>query len=187
MKLVEINYYICKIFKIYRKMKKLVVIALLAMGFLANAQAYKGKEDVKLQIGATIQNGGTGIVFTNDYGIGENMSFGVSASYMLSADNISVLGTQFKPEFKDRADVKIRFNANLGNVIDLEDNMDIYPGLNLGTRNFGAHLGFRYFFTDGFGVYTEAGVPIAKYDATPGVFGHYNNQFVFQIGASFNL
>jgi hypothetical protein len=35
--------------------------------------------------------------------------------------------------------------------------------LNLGLHNFGAHLGFRYFFTDGFGLF-GAGVPIAKYD-----------------------
>jgi hypothetical protein len=168
-------------------MKKILFIVWLGFGLLANAQAYKGKEDVKLQIGATIQNGGTGIVLTNDYGIGENMSFGFSASYMLSTDNITVLGTEYKPEFKDRADIKARFNANIGNVIGLEDNMDLYPGLNLGTRNFGAHLGFRYFFTDGFGVYTEMNVPIAKYDSTPDVFGDYNNQFVFQIGASFNL
>jgi hypothetical protein len=170
-----------------RKMKKLVLIAFLGMGFLVNAQAYKGKEDVKLQIGATIQNGGTGIVLTNDYGIGENMSFGFSASYMLSADKINVLGTEYKPEFADRADLKVRFNANLGSVIGLEDNMDIYPGLHLGTRNFGGHLGFRYFFTDGFGVFTEMNIPIAEYDSTPGVFGNYNNQFVFQVGASFNL
>ena len=168
-------------------MKKLVCIAFLGMGVLANAQAYKGKQDLKLQIGATIQDGGTGIVLTNDYGIGENMSFGFSASYMLSADNVTVLGEEFKPEFADRADVKVRFNANLGSVIGLEDNMDIYPGLNLGTRNFGGHLGFRYFFTDGFGVYTEMSVPIAEYDSTPGIFGHYNNQFVFQVGATFNL
>lgn len=168
-------------------MKKIVSILCLGLGLLANAQAYKGKDDVKLQIGALLQDGGTGIAVTNDYGIGENMSFGFSASYMLNADKISVLGQEYKPEFKDRADVKVRFNANLGNVIGFQDNMDIYPGLNLGTRNFGAHLGFRYFFTDGFGVYTEAALPIAEYDSTPGVFGKYNNQFVFQIGASFNL
>ena len=168
-------------------MKKLVLVAFLGMGLLANAQAYKGKEDLKLQIGATIQNGGTGIVLTNDYGIGENMSFGFSASYMLSADKITILGEEFKPDFADRADIKARFNANLGSVIGLEDNMDVYPGLNLGTRNFGAHLGFRYFFTDGFGVYTEMNLPNPEYDSTPGIFGKYNNQFVFQIGTSFNL
>ncbi|CAM4429159.1 DUF6646 family protein [Flavobacterium terrigena] len=174
-------------------MRRIVFIVCLGMGFLANAQAYKGKEDLKLQIGATIQNGGTGIALTNDYGIGENMSFGFSASYMLSADNgVQINGTTLlpesvKPKFQDRVDVKARFNANLGSVIGLEDNMDIYPGLNIGTRNFGGHLGFRYFFTDGFGVYSEMSLPIAEYDSTPGTFGHYNNQFVFQIGASFNL
>jgi len=62
--------------------------------------------------------------------------------------------------------------------------MDVYPGLDLGLKNFGAHLGFRYFFTQGFGVYTEAGLPIAKYDTNA---IDYNNQFTFNIGASFNL
>jgi hypothetical protein len=168
-------------------MKKIILTAFLGFGLLVNAQSYKGKGDVKLQMGALVQDGGTGIALTNDYGIGENMSFGFVASYMLNADKISVLGTEYKPKFEDRADLKVRFNANIGSVIGLEDNMDIYPGLNLGTRNFGGHLGFRYFFTDGFGVYTEMNVPIAKYDTTPGIFGKYNNQFAFQIGASFNL
>jgi hypothetical protein len=31
-----------------------------------------------------------------------------------------------------------------------------YPGLDL-SLHFGAHLGFRYFFTDGFGLFGEAG------------------------------
>ena len=86
-----------------------------------------------------------------------------------------------------RFDAKARVNANLGNVFKLDDKMDIYPGLDLGLRNFGAHLGFRYFFTEGFGIFTEAGVPIAKYDNNITGFDHLNNQFVFNIGASFNL
>jgi hypothetical protein len=65
--------------------------------------------------------------------------------------------------------------------------MDVYPGLDLGLLNFGAHLGFRYFFTEGFGLYSEAGIPLAKYDTTPSGFDYLNNQFVFNIGASFNL
>jgi hypothetical protein len=87
----------------------------------------------------------------------------------------------------DRFDAKARFNANIGNVLKLDPKMDIYPGLDLGLRNFGAHLGFRYFFTDGFGVYSEAGIPLAKYDSNITGFDHLNNQFVFNIGASFNL
>ena len=164
-------------------MKKIITILAIATVSLVNAQAYKGKGDIKAQVGLNIQNQGTGINVSADFGLGENMSYGFVASYLLSAQE----AVGVKPEFKDRVDTKVRFNANLGNVFQLDKKMDIYPGLNLGTRNFGAHLGFRYFFTEGFGVYSEAGIPIAKYDSNVQGFGEYNNQFVFQIGASFNL
>ncbi len=164
-------------------MKKLITAAAILVITLSYAQAYKGKGDSKAQVGMNIQDNGTGINISADFGIGENMSYGLVASYLLSVDE--VLGD--KPNFDDRADLKVRFNANLGNVFKLDKAMDIYPGLNLGTRNFGAHLGFRYFFTEGFGIYTEAGVPLARYDSNVQGFDEYNNQFVFQIGASFNL
>jgi hypothetical protein len=164
-------------------MKKISTIVAVVMVTLTNAQAYKGKGDIKAQVGMNIQDHGTGINVSADFGIGENMSYGFVASYLLSVDEVA----GDKPNFDDRADVKVRFNANLGNVFKLDKAMDIYPGLNLGTRNFGAHLGFRYFFTDGFGLYSEAGFPLAKYDSNVQGFEEYNNQFVFQIGASFNL
>jgi len=59
--------------------------------------------------------------------------------------------------------------------------------LSLGLRNFGGHVGGRYFFTDGFGVFTEIGFPIAKYSANNDVFDHLNNQVTFSLGASFHL
>jgi hypothetical protein len=164
-------------------MKKISTILAVVMVSLVSAQAYKGKGDIKAQVGMNIQDHGTGINVSADFGIGENMSYGFVASYLLSVDEVAGV----KPKFEDRADVKVRFNANLGNVFKLDKAMDIYPGLNLGTRNFGAHLGFRYFFTDGFGLYSEAGIPLAKYDSNVQGFEEYNNQFVFQIGASFNL
>jgi outer membrane protein G len=166
-------------------MKKIATLLFLLSVCLVNAQAFKGNGDVKGQIGATIQNGGTGVFISSDFGIGENMSLGLTANYLLSV-NTDALGNN--PDFGDRVDVKARFNANLGNVLKLEPNMDVYPGLDLGLKNFGAHLGFRYFFTDGFGLFGEAGVPIAKYDTDKTSFGYnLNNQFTFNIGASFNL
>ncbi len=164
-------------------MKKIITLSLLlSIGFI-NAQAFKGKGDIKAQVGANIQDGATGIHLSTDFGIGENMSYGFTASYLLSVQEFPNL----KPEFGDRIDVKARFNANLGNVIGLDKKMDVYPGLDLGLRNFGAHLGFRYFFSEGFGLYTEAGIPIAKYDTNITGFDNYNNQFTVNIGASFNL
>lgn len=165
-------------------MKKIVTFLLLvSLSQVANAQAYSGKGDKKFQVGATFQNGGTGITSTFDLGLGENMSIGLVGSYLLNATNI---GSE-KAKFGDRAEVKARFNANLGKVIGLDSKMDLYPGLNLGTRNFGAHLGFRYFFSDGFGIFAETNMPLAKYKSEVVGFDRYNNQFVMVIGASFNL
>ncbi|WP_310554630.1 DUF6646 family protein [Flavobacterium sp.] len=160
-------------------MKNFIVMVFMVATSMVSAQAYKGKGDVKGQVGATFQDGANGISISADFGIGENMSYGFVGSYLLSANSFA--------EFEDRVDVKARFNANLGNVFKLDEKIDIYPGLNLGLRNFGAHLGVRYFFTDGFGLYTEAGIPIASYENNTNGFKNYNNQFVINIGASFNL
>jgi hypothetical protein len=166
-------------------MKKVITLLLLSSVWLTNAQAFKGNGDVKGQVGFNIQDGGTGIFLSSDFGIGENMSLGLTTNYLLS---VSTDKFGDNPSFGDRFDLKARFNANLGNVMQLDPKMDIYPGLDLGLKNFGAHLGFRYFFTEGFGLFGEAGVPIAKYDTNKTDFGHnLNNQFVFNIGASFNL
>jgi hypothetical protein len=161
-------------------MKKLLLLTMLGASFLANAQAYTGKGDTKAQVGAAFQNSATSIRASVDYGLGVNMSYGFAGSYILNYAN----GNASDIAFKDRIDLKARFNANLGDVFGLDKKMDVYPGLNLGLKNFGAHLGFRYFFTDGFGVYTEAELPIARYNTDNAGF---QNQFVFHIGASFNL
>jgi outer membrane protein G len=170
-------------------MKKIITLLLLiSLGFV-NAQAYKGKGDIKAQVGANIQEDATGIQASTDFGIGENMSYGFTANYLLSVqDNLIVDNKTTSTDFLDRFDLKARFSANIGNVLKLNPKMDIYPGLNLGLRNFGAHLGFRYFFTDGFGLYSEAGFPISKYDTnSSNLFRDYNNQFTLNMGISFNL
>ena len=163
-------------------MQKVLIVMIFIFSAFANAQAYKGKGDVKFQVGANLQKWGSGISASTDFGIGENMSFGFLASYLLNTTDINGI-----PKFDDRVDVKARFNANLGNVFKISDKADIYPGLDLGLRNFGAHLGARNFFTNGFGIYSEAGFPIAKYKTNPSGYDYLNNQFVFTIGASFNL
>ena len=106
----------------------------------ANAQsdAYKGKDDLRFQVGASLQKWGTGIVTTLDYGLGQSFSIGAQAGYLLGVKSFDGIE---KPGFGDRFDLKARFNANLGSVIGLPANVDLYPGLNLGLKNFGAHVG----------------------------------------------
>ena len=163
-------------------MKKIVfIIAVLSIS-LANAQAFSGSMDNKFQVGASIQDLATGIYASYDYGLGENISVGVTSAYALGVNS------GVDADFGDRFDIKARFNAHLGSVIGVSDNFDVYPGLNLSLKNFGGHVGARYFFSEGFGVFTEAVFPIAKYDANdlrPADYIH--NQFVVNLGAVFNL
>jgi hypothetical protein len=163
-------------------MRKIILLVTILSATLSNSQAFIGSGDNKLQLGTNLQNNATGVNISYDFGLGENISVGVSSSYALGlSDDISA-------SFGDRFDVKGRFNANLGNVVNIDENFDIYPGLNLSLKNFGGHLGMRYFFTNGFGVFTEFNVPFAKYNTGVLDAGEkLHNQFTLNLGASFNL
>ncbi len=160
-------------------MKKIFTIVLFSAFCMVNAQAFKGKGDTKLNIGLTAQNGGSGIQASTDFGLGENFSIGILGAYLLGGSHIDQV------KFEDRFDVKARFNANLGSVLNVSPKFDLYPGLNLGLKNFGGHVGARYFFSEGFGVFTEFSAPFAKYDKD--AVSKYNNSSSFNIGVSFNL
>lgn len=164
-------------------MKNLFLIIALVFVSFVNAQAYEGKGDQKFQIGANIQDEATGINVSFDYGLGDNISVGVSSSYVLGGAS----GIE-DADFGDRFDLKARFNANLGSVINIDENFDFYPGLSLSLKNFGGHVGARYFFSPGFGIFTEATFPLAKYSNDETEIGYYiHNQFALNIGAVFNL
>ncbi|RSK41683.1 DUF6646 family protein [Mangrovimonas spongiae] len=171
----------------------LVIIALLSFAFV-NGQAFSGKGDQKLQVGANFQDSATGVNVSYDLGLGENISVGITSTYALGIangleDDVVVNGETIveKADFLDRFDLKARFNANIGNVLNIDENFDLYPGLNLSLKNFGGHVGARYFFTDGFGVYSEAQFPIAKYNDKLTPAEHIHNQFTVNLGAVFNL
>tara|TARA_R110000868_G_scaffold152804_1_gene378039 strand:- start:1766 stop:2281 length:516 start_codon:yes stop_codon:yes gene_type:complete len=171
-------------------MKKLIFITAIFCVSLVNSQAFIGKNDNKFQVGANFQDNGTGLNISYDYGIGENISIGLSSTYLLGVDDALKNNAMddLNATFDNRFDVRARFNANLGNVLNIDENFDVYPGLSLGLKNFGGHLGARYFFTQGFGLYTELNVPFAKYktgDLTAAETLH--NQFTVNFGASFNL
>ncbi|MBQ0116664.1 MAG: hypothetical protein KBS98_01970 [Flavobacterium sp.] len=163
-------------------MKKLLTLGFALASVMASAQAFNGKGDQKFQVGANIQDRGTGIMATYDYGIGENMSIGVQSNYILGTHRF-----YDGADFYEKFDLKARFNANIGSVMKLPTELDIYPGLDLGLHNFGGHVGARYFFSDGFGLFTEVGFAIASYDNHLVGPEHLNNQFQWNIGVSFNL
>lgn len=160
-----------------------LALLILLMGTTASfAQGYSGRGDQKFQVGANLQNNGTGITASYDYGLGENISIGAISSYVLGLNSAIDNGA------RERFDAKARFSAHLGPLMGISDRFDLYPGLDLGLKNFGFHTGARYFFSDGIGVFTELGFPIAKYDTgdlSPAEELH--NQFVINLGVTFNF
>lgn len=163
-------------------MKNILTLLVITLSLSMNAQNFEGKGDKKLQIGADFQNNVNGFAMSFDYGLGENISVGFVGGYAIGLNN------GLEANFDERINLRARFNANIGNVLEIDDNFDVYPGIGLSLKNFGGHLGFRYFFSDGFGVFTEFEAPFAKYktkNLTPA--DEIHNQFNFRLGAVFNL
>ncbi len=153
-------------------------------------QAFYGFYDTKLQLGANLQDRGKGIMGSLDFGLGDNLSIGVASSYLIGVHKIRNIQGEEVPfaKFKDRFDLKARFSAHLSDVINVDEAFDVYPGIYGSLKHFGGHLGVRYFFTPGFGVFTELNIPIAKYNSdrlTPPE--KLNNQVYLNLGASFNI
>lgn len=134
-------------------MKKLVLMLMLFMGAAISAQAYTGKGDQKVNLGLNAWGYGTGITATYDYGLSQLISVGAGGNAYF--DN-------YKDNDKDnRVFIFGRVNFHLKEALQLPEQLDIYPGVDLGVlgRDFGigAHIGARYFFTDKFGVFAEVG------------------------------
>jgi hypothetical protein len=98
------------------------VITLLLVIRLAHKCKPSRKRDVKVN-GFKSPRRRNRYILSSDFGIGENI-LGLTANYLLSV-NEDALGNI--PDFGQRVDLKARFNANLGNVLKLEPNMDVYP------------------------------------------------------------
>ncbi|SDL83572.1 DUF6646 family protein [Chryseobacterium taihuense] len=134
-------------------MRKMILAMMLFAGIFANAQAYTGKGDQKVNLGLNAWGYGTGITATYDYGLSDVISIGAGGNAYF--DN-------YRDNNKDnRVFIFGRLNFHLREALDLPEQLDIYPGVDLGVlgRDFGigAHIGARYFFTDKVGVFAEVG------------------------------
>lgn len=135
-------------------MKKLVfMVMIFFFGATANAQAWTGKGDQKVQLGLSAWGYGTGITGTYDYGLNKLLSVGAGLNGYFS---------NYKNNDKDnRVFVFGRLNFHLQDALNLPPKLDIYPGVDVGVlgKDFGigAHIGARYFFTERIGVFAEVG------------------------------
>lgn len=131
-------------------MKKVMIsLAMFFMAQLFHSQAWNGAGDQKVQAGFSAWGNGVGITGTYDYGLSDLISVGGGLN--LYFDN------------KKDNDFFIfgRVNFHLQDALQLSDQLDIYPGADIGVLGnsfgLGVHLGVRYYFTEKFGAFAEIG------------------------------
>ena len=129
-------------------MKKILAIAAINLSVFGFSQAWTGAGDQKAQGGINAWGFGTGPTATYDYGLTSLISVGAGANVYFN-------------EKDDNPFVFARVGFHLQETWALPAELDIYPGANVGVagRNFGlaVHIGARYFFTENWGAFVEAG------------------------------
>ncbi len=181
-------------------MKKIITLIAVLLTTTGFSQAYDGFGDTKLSTGLSFQNGGIGLSVSSDRGMSDYISMGFNFGIVLNAKKIEtttvVNGESYSNEieasdsFLEKLDLNYRLNGHFGEMIGMSEMSDVYGGLNLGFRNIGSQIGFRYLISDSFGFYAEANVPVAKL----GLFGNdsvnyykFYEQPVGQLGLVFSF
>lgn len=129
---------------------KILALFFVLIGTMTQAQeAFSGNGDLKVQAGYVLYGNGNGLGGSIDYGLLDFLSVGGGLDLYFSDDNDG--------DFY----VHGRTNIHLGKMINIPENMDLYPGFDLGLLgnefDFGGYLGFRYFFTEKLGAFAEIG------------------------------
>ena len=129
-------------------MKKILAIAAINLSVFGFSQAWTGAGDQQAQGGINAWGFGTGPTSTYDYGLTSLISAGAGANVYFN-------------EKDDNPFVFARVGFHLQETLALPAELDIYPGANVGVagRNFGlaVYIGARYFFTENWGAFVEAG------------------------------
>lgn len=129
-------------------MKKILAIAAINLSVFGFSQAWTGAGDQKAQAGINVWGFGTGPTASYDYGLNSLISVGAGANVYFN-------------EKDDNPFVFARVGFHLQETLALPPELDIYPGANVGVagRNFGlgVYIGARYFFTENWGAFVEAG------------------------------
>lgn len=129
--------------------KGVLILMMLVLGQMTFAQAWNGQGDKKVQVGLSAWGYGSGLSGTFDYGVSNAISLGVGANFY------------FNKNQNEGFFLYGRANYHLQDALNLPDELDIYPGLDVGvlgkTFGLGAHIGARYFFSPKFGVFAEIG------------------------------
>jgi hypothetical protein len=160
--------------------RKLLTLVLGIATYVAFGQAFDGLGDHKLSVTTSMHvDGSIGVEFNSYRAISDYVSSGFSMGYIVLDQTDYVYYTEYdldgdgiiqedeiserKPEgltiFLERFFYQYQLNGHFGEVLGLDEKMDIYAGLNVG-KNFGGQVGGRYMFGEAAGLSLEINLPI---------------------------
>lgn len=120
------------------------------------AQAYNGITDVKLFLGYAHMNGNSVAELQLDEGRSDLFSYGFKMNLVVS-NNVDPKPGPIVSESNiiNRTDLSLYGRFHLAPTFGMSEKTDPYLGVDFSFRMPGLHAGFKYFFSETFGIYLQ--------------------------------
>jgi hypothetical protein len=158
----------------------------------ASAQAYDGKGDSKIFLGYANTKGYSAVQLKYEGGNSNLISMGAAWTYFFIKEDSSNIGTDdgFSNIF-DRSEFDIFTNFHLNRLLQLDDRSDVYIGPFLSLQTTGIQAGYKYNFSERFGVYAEVSQGIYNIfnfvTESDSKSSTYDTRTLFSAGITFNF
>ncbi len=132
------------------KRVSIILLFILVAKFTVFSQAFDGKFENKILLGYVNSKGSSGLDLQYDSGVSSFISMGLGLSFVNFSPNEN---SEF-PAF-GMVDFYLFGRGHFGDLLKMNSKTCPYLGLQLGTNSVGAHIGFKYSFSELFGVYAQ--------------------------------
>ena len=136
-------------------MKKLLLsIALLTISQVSNAQAYDGKNDIKIFAGYQNVGGKSGVDIQIDRGLSDLVSYGVRYSFLIkpnkeeAVDNFDKMSQAF-----DSMDFAAFLRFHFSEAFNLSERVDPFVSAEIGLKSISGNIGIKYNITEVLGLH----------------------------------
>jgi hypothetical protein len=158
----------------------------------ASAQAYDGRGDKKIFLGYANTKGYSAAQVKYEGGNSNLISMGATLTIFFIKDDSTYIGTDDGfAKILDRSEFDIFMNFHLNRSLHLDDKSDVYLGPFLSLQSSGIQAGYKYNFSERFGVYAEVSQGIYNIfnfvTETSPSSSTYDTRTLFSAGITFNL
>ncbi len=121
-----------------------------------SAQAFDGKGDTKLFLGYANAKGYSAGQLKFEKGFSSLLSVGAAWTYFFIKEDSNTIGTDDPISgIFDKSEIGIFMNFHLNKPLRLDDKSDLYIGPYTSLKSTGVQGGYKYNFSERFGVYAE--------------------------------